>query len=585
MLFGRMKAAFLAVSLAGLVGACSGGSDGPAPPPPPANRAPVFASPTAVSVPENTTAPVLTISVSDPDGDTLTLSLSGPDASAFALNTARELSFLTPPDFENPTDATGNNVYEVTVSASDGRLSATLNLMVTVENVDELPAGITRLDFYENSNTGNIAIVETDDGSSLKLFGKRTETGLPTRLDGFQFSVTDPDDSTVDVRGTAFNNADGQLARIVYESGETFDLVYNAAGLSAMIYTSADGLTKESVQVPEAAQSEAGPAGTSTKSSIASRTLLNIRSGQPVRLLSSGVYEPVVGPTGHISKEILSASLANTQPVNVQVTECGRPVSGAYVLLFQGGMSLSNTHFAQEVSPGLYRANFPVDAAPGASVTDMCNETREVVTIAGVFCSAGGTEAAFSIAGLCTAFSAGVAVKGCLLAAGSVLLYCTVVDPFLFVADQFGGDDFCIAAGGITDYITDANVSYFARVFAPAGGYIDSPESSASRFGPYPAVSVDLSEQSGPPISVKTAPADPDPLQGYEVQSTISCRANASSALISVSGTDSYFDQTLCFLPEREGSCNLWVPGAVEGVVDTITVSAGVFVATLTVIF
>jgi hypothetical protein len=42
------------------------------------------------------------------------------------------LSFATAPDYEAPTDAGGNNVYDVTVQASDGTLSSTKAIAVTV---------------------------------------------------------------------------------------------------------------------------------------------------------------------------------------------------------------------------------------------------------------------------------------------------------------------------------------------------------------------------------------------------------------------------------------------------------------------
>ena len=45
------------------------------------------------------------------------------------------LSFVQPPDFEAPADANGDNVYEVTLSVSDGQAMSTLALRLTVTNV------------------------------------------------------------------------------------------------------------------------------------------------------------------------------------------------------------------------------------------------------------------------------------------------------------------------------------------------------------------------------------------------------------------------------------------------------------------
>ncbi|MFC0351732.1 DUF4347 domain-containing protein, partial [Undibacterium danionis] len=95
-----------------------------------------------INVTENTTA-VTTVHASDPDvggGPTVVYSKSGTDAALFNLNTSTgQLSFITAPNFEAPGDADHNNVYNVTVTASDGSLSDTQTLAITVVNANEAP--------------------------------------------------------------------------------------------------------------------------------------------------------------------------------------------------------------------------------------------------------------------------------------------------------------------------------------------------------------------------------------------------------------------------------------------------------------
>ena len=86
-----------------------------------------------VSVQENQTS-AFTVSASDPDGDTLTYSISGNDVSQFTISTSGVVEFVNAPDFENPSDANTDNVYEITVTVSDGSLTDTANFMVTVTN-------------------------------------------------------------------------------------------------------------------------------------------------------------------------------------------------------------------------------------------------------------------------------------------------------------------------------------------------------------------------------------------------------------------------------------------------------------------
>ena len=74
------------------------------------------------TVAENTTA-VTTVTATDPDaGQTLSYSIiGGADAGKFTIGSnTGALSFITAPNFELPTDAGGNNVYDVTVQVSDG---------------------------------------------------------------------------------------------------------------------------------------------------------------------------------------------------------------------------------------------------------------------------------------------------------------------------------------------------------------------------------------------------------------------------------------------------------------------------------
>jgi hypothetical protein len=114
------------------------------------NHAPVIISglggPTAtVSIDENTTA-VTTVNANDVDpGTTLTYSISGgADQSQFQIDpTTGVLSFLSAPGFEAPGDAGADNVYDVTVQVSDGTLTDTQAIAVTVTDVNDVTPDIT----------------------------------------------------------------------------------------------------------------------------------------------------------------------------------------------------------------------------------------------------------------------------------------------------------------------------------------------------------------------------------------------------------------------------------------------------------
>jgi len=92
----------------------------------------------AISLAENGTA-VTTVVAVDQEHGAITYGISGgADSALFAINASTGvLTFLAAPNYEAPADANGDNVYLVTVKASDGFQIDTQALSVTVTNVNE----------------------------------------------------------------------------------------------------------------------------------------------------------------------------------------------------------------------------------------------------------------------------------------------------------------------------------------------------------------------------------------------------------------------------------------------------------------
>ncbi len=98
----------------------------------------VSSAPT-VSLEEGTTR---VVQLTGTDGDTettVTFTLTdGADHDLFEIDPATNvLRFKQAPDFENPVDVGGNNIYEVTVQASDGTLSVPQPMLVIVTNIND----------------------------------------------------------------------------------------------------------------------------------------------------------------------------------------------------------------------------------------------------------------------------------------------------------------------------------------------------------------------------------------------------------------------------------------------------------------
>ncbi len=118
---------------------------------------------------EGTLGPNPIIAV-DPDiPSILTYSITGgADAALFTINASGVLSLINPPDFEAPADQNGDNIYEVIVQASDGQLTDTQTINLTVTNANEAPVitsggGGANATVFVDESTGTAATLTAAD--------------------------------------------------------------------------------------------------------------------------------------------------------------------------------------------------------------------------------------------------------------------------------------------------------------------------------------------------------------------------------------------------------------------------------------
>ncbi len=84
----------------------------------------------------------VTATDADVPAQTITFAIvGGADQSRFTIAPNGALSFVSPPDFESPADADGNNIYVVTIEVSDGSLIASQTIQVSIIDVSENVAG------------------------------------------------------------------------------------------------------------------------------------------------------------------------------------------------------------------------------------------------------------------------------------------------------------------------------------------------------------------------------------------------------------------------------------------------------------
>ncbi|MEM7533600.1 MAG: Ig-like domain-containing protein [Chloroflexota bacterium] len=173
------------------------------------NTAPSITTASSVSLDENNTA-VLDVDASDDsdaEGSGLTYSLTGgADQGLFTIDgNTGQLSFISAPDFDSPSDANGDNVYavDVTVTDSAGAVDTqSINVTVTDINENDAPSITSANSVTIDENTTAVLDVEaTDDndsegsglnyslngGADLTFFEIDSATGVLTFVDAPDF--------------------------------------------------------------------------------------------------------------------------------------------------------------------------------------------------------------------------------------------------------------------------------------------------------------------------------------------------------------------------------------------------------------
>ena len=147
-----------------------------------APEAPSISTSSITSVAENSLV-LTTISAVDEDrGSSVTYSLldssGSKDEALLAINASTgQVSFVTAPDFESPTDLNSDNTIDFTVVASDGSLSSQADFSVAITNVNDAPSFGSTTEFSIGESTtivGTISVTDQDSSASSISFSLAT---------------------------------------------------------------------------------------------------------------------------------------------------------------------------------------------------------------------------------------------------------------------------------------------------------------------------------------------------------------------------------------------------------------------------
>ncbi len=210
------------------------------------NESPTITSNPTPSVNENQTiVQLLTATDADLPGQTISYSITGgADSAKLTVNGSNQLVFISAPDFETPTDSGLDNVYEVTVTASDGNGGLTTQtIFVTVNNVVE--ASVLVVDTTSDTvdgNTSSIGALLTSKGIdgriSLReaIIATNNSIGADTILldvGTFTFSISGQGENAastgdLDITDTLTITGTGTAQTII--DANNFDRVFEISG-------------------------------------------------------------------------------------------------------------------------------------------------------------------------------------------------------------------------------------------------------------------------------------------------------------------------------------------------------------------
>ena len=251
------------------------------------DNAPVFTSATSFSINEAQTD-VGTVTATDADGlhtwneardrvlqgefiDTISYSISGTDADLFSIDSVSgKLEFKSVSDYEDPKDSDANNIYLVTITASDqastswngtqvisGPLVTTQDVTVNVTDVDvRSPVFTSSATFSAAENQTAIGTVTATDangdsvtftvsGSELAITsaGVLTFASAPDyeTKSSYTATVTASDGTNSTTQNITVNVTDVNENAPVFTSSATFSAAENQTAIGTVTATDADG--------------------------------------------------------------------------------------------------------------------------------------------------------------------------------------------------------------------------------------------------------------------------------------------------------------------------------------------------------
>jgi hypothetical protein len=278
------------------------------------NEAPIISSlSSSITVAEGQTA-VVTVSASDPDGDSLTYSLTGTDASSLSISSSGVITFNTAPDYETKTS------YSITVNVSDGTATTSQAITINVSNVSEAPSisGLSSSISVAENQTAVVTVSASDpDGDSLTYSLSGADAAyLSISSSGVITFNTAPDYETKSSYSITVNVSDGSNTTSKALSINITNLNDNSPVISGLLSSVSVAENQTAVVTISASDVEGGNLTYSLTGTDAA--YLSISSSGVITFNSAPDYETKTSYS--VSVTVSDGTNSTTQEITVAVT-------------------------------------------------------------------------------------------------------------------------------------------------------------------------------------------------------------------------------------------------------------------------
>ena len=360
--------------------------------------------------------------VVDPTGDTTSVTYgisTDKDGAFFTVDSAGNLSFITPPNFENPQDAGGDNTYVVNVTATDDvkGVAEISQYTITVKDLNDVAPNVTSLatanvnegvtTAYTITSSGDVdttgeATVYSISGTDATLFNVDSSTGAVTFKAAPDFEAA-TDAGANNIYDIVVKASDG-----VNFTTKSVAITVNDLNDNAPVITSAAtaSVSENQTTAYDANATDADTVGGPIAYSIvggADQSLFSINASTGVVTFiaapnfelpgdsgSDNVYDIVVQAKdagGNLDTQAVAITVTDLNDVAPNVTSLGTAnvnegVTTAYTITSSGDVDTTVEATVYSISGGADAALFNVDSSTGV-VTFKTAPNYEATTDAG----------------------------------------------------------------------------------------------------------------------------------------------------------------------------------------------------------